>query len=474
MNDLKEQISTKNIEYRSQKTEIKTNKGLNFSPFTFHLLLFTFVFTFLFFQPTALNAKEDKIVEVVEMVSKAIVNIKTEEWSKETGEDKKTTFFKRYIAGEEAEEETFENIGSGVVIDPRGIIVTNEHLISRAINIRVKFINGKEYDAYVLGSDPEFDIALLKVVDKVELPYLKVTKKRTVKVGEKAIVIGNPYGLSSSVTVGVVSALGRNLRIDNKVYANLIQTDAAINPGNSGGALLDIDGNPLGIVTAIYGEGKGIGFAIPIEDVMNMLSEFLESGVKRPIFGLFIERRKDEKGLYLYVNRVIPGSPAERYTIKVGDRIIELNKKKIKEGMKLHSILRGIAPNSAVQFKIRRGPKTYLVNVDIKDIEQYVPSPVDEGLCSIRISDIKGYPKLKFKLKEKDGAVVTKVRSGGLGERCGLRAGDVIIKINNNVILNKKDFDSFIVEGLKRNYILYQVKRNENVFFLPAKLDTLL
>ena len=420
------------------------------------------------------SAKEDKIPDVVEMTSKAIVNIKTEEWSKDTEEAKKTNVFKKLIVGEDEEGEVFENIGSGVVLDPKGIIVTNEHLIAKAINIRVKFMNGKEYEAHVLGSDPEFDIALLKVTDKAELPYLKITKPKSVKVGEKVIVIGNPYGLSSSVSVGVISALGRNLKIDNKIYANLIQTDAAINPGNSGGVLLDADGNPLGIVTAIYGEGKGIGFAIPIDDVLNMLSEFLQDDVKRPIFGLFMEKRRDEKGPYLYVSRVIPGSPAEKFKVIAGDRIIELNKKKIREGTKIQSLLRSIRQRESIQFKVARGTKSVIMNVDTKDVEGYVPSPMDEGLCSVRISDIKGYPKLKFKLKEKDGVVVTKILKGSAGQHCGLRAGDVIFKINNNVVSGKKDFDAFMAEGLKRNYILYQVKRRDEIFFLPVKLDTLL
>jgi serine protease Do len=427
------------------------------------------LFFYLLFLPSILDAaKEDKTADVVESTSKAIVNIKTEEWSKDTDEKKKTNVFKKLIVGEE-EEEMFENIGSGVVLDPKGIIVTNEHLIAKAINI-----NGKEYEAYVLGSDPEFDIALLKVTDKADLPFLKISKPKSVRVGEKVIVIGNPYGLSSSVSVGVISALGRNLKIDNRIYANLIQTDAAINPGNSGGALLDTEGNPLGIVTAIYGEGKGIGFAIPIDDVLAMLDEFLQSDMKRPIIGFFIEKRRDEKGPYLYISKVIPGSPAEKYGIKLGDRIVELNRKKIKEGTKIQSVLRTMRQQESIQFKVAKGSKSVIMNIDVKDIGSYIPVPIDEGLCSVRISDIKGYPKLKFKLKEKDGVVVTKVLSGSAGPRCGLRTGDVIFKINNNVVSNKKDFDAFMAEGLKRNYILYQVKRRDEIFFLPVKLDTLL
>ena len=413
--------------------------------------------------------EEDKVVKAVEMASRAIVNIKTEEWSKGPEENKKPSVFKKFL-GEEEEAEAFENQGSGVVLDPRGIIVTNEHLIAKAFNIRVKFMNGKDYEAYVLGSDPEFDIALLKVTDKVEFPYLKVTKPKSVRVGQKAIVIGNPFGLSSSVSIGVVSALGRNLRIDGRVYANLIQTDAAINPGNSGGALLDLDGNPLGIVTAIYGEGKGIGFAIPMSDVMSMLSDFLESEIRRPIFGVFTEKRRDERGPYFSVIKVIPGSPADRHNVKAGDRIVELNKKKIKEGLKPHSVLRSTKAGGTVQFKIQRNStKPFVVNVDEKDIEGYIPLPADESLCNMRVADIKGYPKLKFKLKEKEGVVVTKIFSKSPGDRCGLLPGDVILKVNNNTISDTKDFESFMAEGLKRNYILLPGKEERGNLLRPGQ-----
>ncbi len=420
---------------------------------------------------------DERVSKVVETASKAIVNIKTEEISKEAaGEKKPSSALKRYFGEDEEDEELVEVVGSGVVLDPKGIIVTNEHIISRAINIRVKFINGKEYGAYVLASDPEFDIALLKIVStKTDFPFLKVDKKKMARPGDGAIVIGNPYGLSSSVSVGVVSALGRNLRIENRVYANLIQTDAAINPGNSGGALLDSEGNPIGIVTAIYGEGKGIGFAIPMDDVVSMLSEFLDNNPKRPILGLFVEKRKDERGVsYLNVNRIIPASPAVKSGLRAGDRIMELNKRIVREGTKLQSLIRSVKAENVMQLKVIRRTKRYTFNIDVADVENYVPLPIDEVLCGMRVSDIKGYPKLKFKLRDKEGVVVVKITAGGIAERTGLKKGDVIVKINNNAVKDGKDFDTFMVEGLKRNYILYQVKRNESLFFLPVKLDTLL
>ena len=365
-----------------------------------------------------------------------------------------------------------ENIGSGVVLDPTGLIVTNEHLISKATAIRVKFINREEYDAHVIAADPEMDIALLKVEDgKTEFPFLKVSRTNA-RVGERAVVIGNPYGLPTSVTVGVVSAMRKNVKINEKVYSTLIQTDAAINPGNSGGALLDAEGNLLGIVTAVYEEGKGIGFAIPIDDVTTMLLDFLGHAQSRPIFGLFVDKRDDDAGQYLYVDKVIPGSPAEIAGMKVGDRIVEIDNKKIREGMKFQNVFRNAVQNGAGRIKVMRGNAQLTVGTG-KGID-YMPKPIDERLCGVRLSDIEGYARLKFKLRQQKGVVVTKVLKGGLGERYGLRAGDVIVTINNTPVPDKDRFTGLMVECLRRNYILYQVKRNDDLFFLPIKLDTLL
>ncbi len=429
----------------------------------------------LLFWPALLRAKDDDLVRVVDVASKAIVNIKTEEAAKERYEEKSASLFKRFF-GSDADEETdsVENIGSGVVLDPKGVIVTNEHLISKAMTIRVKFTNRREYEAHVIAADPELDIALLKIEGgkTTDFPFLKMTRGRA-RVGERAVVIGNPYDLPTSVTAGVVSALRRSVKINDRVYTTLIQTDAAINPGNSGGALLDGEGNLLGIVTAVYEEGKGIGFAIPIEDVMNMLQEFLARADKRPIFGLFVGMREDENGQSLFVDGVMPGSPAEECRIRVGDRIAELNGVKIREGMKFQNLFRKAGLTGQSELKIARGNGTFTVRTGEKSAA-YVPTPLDERLCGVRLSDIEGYARLKFKLRQQKGVVVTKVMKGGLGERYGLKPGDVIIRINSVEVANKEAFTALMVEGLRRNYILYQVKRNDGVFFLPMKLDTLL
>ena len=211
-----------------------------------------------------------------------------------------------------------------------------------------------------------------------------------------------------------------------------------------------------------------------MDDVMTILSEFVESKATRPILGLFIERQKEEKKNYLLVSRIIPGSPAAKYGFNVGDRITEVNKRPIRESLKIQSAIRSATLKEAFQLKLVRNHKKYVVNIDVTEISGYTPWPVDQVLCGMKVSDIAGYPKLKYRLRDKNGVVVVKVFAGGIAAKAGLKKGDVIAKINNNPIKNNNEFDTYMIEGLKRNYILYQVKRDDSLFFLPVKLDTLL
>lgn len=427
-----------------------------------------------FFIVSSIFGKTSPIIDVVKKASPAIVNIKTEEFVRETSQ-RGENILKRLLSETPEEEDFSENIGSGVVIDPKGIVLTNEHLISKAVSIKVKFMNGREYEADVLGCDPEFDLAILRIRNGSDFPYLKLKKNADLMVGQSVIVIGNPYGLSSSVSVGVISALGRNLRVENKVFGNLIQTDAAINPGNSGGALLDLDGNLIGIVTAVLGEGKGIGFAIPASDIESMISELMEAKKERPIIGIFVEKLRDGSKFSLVVKKVIEKSPADKYGLKKGDKIVEINKKKLKEGMKLKDITTMmIKGRESLQMKILREEEEQLLNLDVKEILNFKPSPVDERLLGIRVSNVSAYARLKHKIREKKGAIVMKVTKGGIGHLSGIKPGDLILKINNSPVENKDDFEKLMLESIKKNYLLYQVLRSKTIFFLPLKLENLL
>lgn len=433
-----------------------------------------FLFFLSFFFTSSLFAQVSPIVNVVKKAGPAIVNIKTEEFTQETKKQERGLLKKFFSESIEETRDLYENIGSGVVIDPKGVVLTNEHLVSKAVQIKVRFLNGKEYKADVLGCDPEFDIAILKIRNGNNFPYLKLKKRTDLMVGETVIVIGNPYGLSNSVSVGVISALGRNIKIENKIFANLIQTDAAINPGNSGGALLDSNGNLIGIVTAVFGEGKGIGFAIPVSDIEDMLFELTEVKKERPILGIFVEKLKQGPYFFLFVKKVISNSPAEKCGLRKGDRIVEINDKRLKEGMKLKSIREMLSNKEFLKMKVIREEGEIVLNLSAKDVLNFRPSPIDEKLLGIRVSTLSPYTRLKYKVKEKEGIVVTKVTKEGIGEVSGIKRGDLILKINNQSVTKKEDFENFMLEGLKRNYFLYQILRNKTVFFLPLKLENLL
>jgi serine protease Do len=439
------------------------------------LISFLVLFFIQSFIPLSLHGKISPVVEVVRKATPAIVNIRTEEYVKEES-NKGTNLFKKIFheVEEDEGEDLYENIGSGVVIDPRGIVLTNEHLISKAINIKVKFVNGKEFDAHVLGCDPEFDLAVLKIKNGKDFPYLKLKRRDDLMVGESVIVIGNPYGLSSSVSTGVISALGRNLRVQKKVFANLIQTDAAINPGNSGGALLDLEGNLIGIVTAVLGEGKGIGFAIPASDIEGMISDLIEYGKEKPIVGVFVERQREDSRLYLIVKKVIEKSPAEKGGLKEGDRIVEINRRRLREGTKLKEIVGTLSGRDYLQLKVLSNGKERFVNLAVTEIYGFRPDALDQKFLEIRVSNLSAYTRLKYRIREKKGAIVTKVKKGGPGYLSGIRQGDLILRINNVPVEGRKDFERLMLEGIKKNYLLYQVQRGKSTFFLPLKFDNLL
>lgn len=428
---------------------------------------------FLFESQAVSYARFSPIVEVVKRVSPAIVNIRTEEFKTQEKRDRDS--IRRLFSQDElSDEDLEENIGSGVVIDPSGIVLTNEHLVSRAINIRVRFTDRGEYEASVIGCDPEFDVAVLKILNGGNFPYLRLKGRKDLNVGEGVVVIGNPYGLSSSVTTGVISALGRNLRVQNRVFANLIQTDAAINPGSSGGALIDLSGNLIGIVTAVIGEGRGIGFAIPAYDIEPMVAELLEPKGERPILGVFVEKSRDQSRFFLYVTRVIEGSPAEKYGIRRGDRIFEVNKKRIREGTKLKEINELFQAKGQVRILLEREGKELTVTIPLSEIQNFRPHPVSDKILKVRVSDLSLYGRLKYKVKERQGALINKVSKEGIGYSSDLRPGDVVIRINNKEVTSKADFERYMLQGLNRNYILYQVVRNNTVLLLPMKLQNLL
>jgi serine protease Do len=260
---------------------------------------------------------------------------------------------------------TFESTGagSGVVIDPRGYVLTNEHVVAGASEITVTFGNGKKYRGRVLGTDRETDVGLVQVLDAANLPVAKLGDSRNLIPGQWAVAIGNPYGYQQTVTVGVVGHTGRAMQVEDRVYKRLIQTDAAINPGNSGGPLADIHGNVIGINTVVRSDAQGIGFAIPIDLAKSIADELIKHGkIKRPWTGLNTIDLTPDLAAYLglsrtqgaVVDRIDRRGPAWRAGMRPGDLIVEFGGRKIRSRADVEAVVQGVKIGDRLAILVER------------------------------------------------------------------------------------------------------------------------
>lgn len=293
-------------------------------------------------QPSLPNPGTNSIQDIVEQAGPAVVKIETLT-NNSTPYYFNDPFFRNFFGDQfnpSQEPQTRTGMGSGFIISNDGYILTNEHVIADANEIKVNITGIEEpLTAKLVGSDHKLDLAILKVEADKDLPTLKLGDSSQAKVGDSVIAIGNPYGLDHTVTVGVVSAKGRPVTIGDTQYKNLLQTDASINPGNSGGPLINMQGEVIGINTAINAQAQGIGFAIPSNTVTEVLTELKETGkVARPYLGVYMQSLTKELAASLklgstdgaLVAQVVPGSPAEQAGIQRGDVIIEFDGKPVK------------------------------------------------------------------------------------------------------------------------------------------------
>ena len=280
-------------------------------------------------------------MRVVERNGPAVVNVTTEQRAREPANPFRPfagdPFFDRFFQDffEPREPHAEQSLGSGVLIDAQRHVLTNEHVVTRAERIRVSLADGREFDAHLIGADPNNDIAVLEVETQENLPWIAPGSSADLMVGEPVIAIGNPFGLSHTVTTGVISALGRSLRTDERVYHGFIQTDASINPGNSGGPLLNAEGHLIAINTAVYNRAQGIGFAIPIDDARRVVRELIDHGEVSPVW-IGIDLQDLDAGLVAalqlpsgargaVVSRVRAESPAERAGVRRGDVVTHVD-----------------------------------------------------------------------------------------------------------------------------------------------------
>jgi serine protease Do len=427
------------------------------------------------------------MAEVAAAVKPAVVNISSTKKVKIPGMHSPfldDPFFRRFFGDEyghfeRPREHKQSGLGSGVIVDKDGYILTNNHVIKDADEIKVKLSDKREFKGKVIGTDPKTDLAVIKI-DSNHLPVIKLGDSEKLKVGETVIAIGNPYGLSQTVTSGIVSATGRaNVGIAD--YEDFIQTDAAINPGNSGGALVNVKGELVGINTAIFstsGGYQGIGFAIPSSMTKVVMDNLIKKGkVVSGWLGVSIQPVtpdlakqfdiKDDKGAL--VGDVVEEGPAEKAGIQRGDVIIEFDGKEITDPSSLRNSVAGTPPGKKVTLKIMRDGKMQNIDVTIAELPaeiQKLHGEFDNLLKGVMVQGIT--PELKKNLdipKRINGVVVTDIEedspAGGL-----LMPNDVIIEVNRKRINDMKDYAAVVSKIKSGQDILLLVFRDGSTIYI--------
>src|SRR5438093_639149 len=397
------------------------------------------------------QAMEEAFSAVADRVTPAVVNVSTVSKRPAPGSGDDPERFREYF-GEEFFERYFKRrsprdepraSGSGVIVDPKGYILTNNHVIENAQDITVRLSDGRKFTAKLVGRDPQTDLAVLKVEAPSPLPAAERGDSDHLRVGQWAIAIGNPFGLDRTVTVGIISATARN-RVGVATYENFIQTDASINPGNSGGPLLNLDGKVIGINTAIVAAGQGIGFSIPINQAKEVMRQLIASGrVVRGWLGIAIQDVTDElAGTFgvkegVLVAEVMKGGPAEAAGVRQGDVIVELNGAPIKEVPELQRRVAAVAPGQPVRLKVIRERKPVALSVTVTEMpaeEPVLAGAPDEESWGLGVEPLSGEAAAQLGLTIAGGLLVTDVVTGGPADRAGLRRGDVIVEVGKKPV----------------------------------------
>jgi len=425
----------------------------------------------------------------VKDVSPAVVNIDVETISRRSmvSPFQDDPFFRRFF-GEEFDRFTrsvpMKGRGSGFVVDKDGLILTNNHVVDGADKITVTLSDGKTYEAEVLGKDPTFDLAVIKIKPDTNLTALELGDSETIEVGEWVVAIGNPYGFEHTVTVGVISAKNRSIHTRDVNFDGFLQTDAAINPGNSGGPLIDMDGKVIGINTAIIPYAQGLGFAIPVNMAKQIMDDLVTYGkVKRGWLGIsvqnltkeFAEAYDIEEESGIIVGDVFQGSAAERAKLQRGDVIVSVNGEQVKDVQGFVNKVRGQAPGSELKMKVVRSGKTIDITATLDEIpdsegSSSAPSGGTDVFKSIGLSVSKLTDDLRrqYKLDSRVGLVVVGVTDGLPAQRMGLREGDLILEVNSKKVNEPSDADGAVRKG--RPMVLL-VERDGRTFFVSLRTD---
>ncbi len=387
--------------------------------------------------------------------------------------DPMNEFFEKFSRENNQKERKETSLGSGFIIDEEGYIVTNNHVIKNADEIKVKIKDGKELEAEIIGRDPETDLALIKVKTNEKLNAIKIGDSKRLRVGEWVVAIGSTFGLEHTLTAGIVSAKGR--LIGSCPYDDFIQTDASINFGNSGGPLINMDGEVIGINTAIIAGGNGIGFAIPMNLAGDIIQQLKQHGeYARGWLGVQIQNLtqelaeykglKDTKGVL--IGKVFSGDPADKAGIQANDIIIEVEGKQIETSRELSATIAGIKAGKAINVTVLRNgdKKTFKVEIAKRESEKLASSEYNEketetDELGINVSDITPEIMKKIGITDKEGVIILNMNQDKKGFKAGLAKFDIIKEINRKIIKSKAAYKAAVKNIKTGETIKFYVKR---------------
>ncbi len=409
-----------------------------------------------------LSTRRNEIVQVVEKVSPAVVNISAEQIQR-----RRPSLFDDFFFGFDSRprSRTAQSLGSGAIIDPRGIILTNEHVVAGASKITAMTKSGLELDCDVVGSDSNNDLAVLRVrKHNGPLPSIRLGSSADLLIGETIVAIGNPFGLSNTVTAGVVSATGRSVRGENnQTYTDFIQTDASINPGNSGGPLVNLDGEMVGVATAIIGGAQGIGFAIPIDRARRIVEDLLHYGEVRPVWvgirGRTLLSGEENRPRGFRVRAVHPDSPASRAGVREGDLVVSVDGAPIDSQEAFETILSTKGPGRPLKIVLRgrQGERTVTL--------QGEAPPAGIGQVLLRDSLGMGLRATG------EGLRISIVDREGLAAQAGLKSGDSLLALNGVRVRDTGDVDRVLQRDFNKNSLAVEIGRGRFSYSLTFPLD---
>jgi serine protease Do len=457
----------------------------------------------------AVDSMSKAFVKVAEMVNPAVVTIAAEKVIQPVSRNEPSLpdnhpfreffgdDFNRFWNLPDDEGQRSRGLGSGVIVSEDGYILTNNHVISDAEELQVRLMDDRELKATVVGSDPESDVALIKV-DATGLPVVRFGDSDRLQVGEWVVAIGSPFSenLAHTVTAGIVSAKGRT-QVGIVDFEDFIQTDAAINPGNSGGALVNLRGELIGVNTAIAtrnGFYQGVGFAIPVNMCRKVMDDLLNRGkVVRGWLGVQIQSLDEDlaTGLGLdskrgvVINDLTAGGPAERAGLKHGDVILQFNGAAVKDADNLQSLVAAQDPGKPAELKVRRDGKDMNIKVDLGERpsnprdafgrsgpseDGETPSAPAGRELGIKVGPLNESRARELGYEDDQGVVVEDVQRGGPAAAKNIRAGDLIKEVNRRPVNSVKEFNNAVSDLKAGDTALLLVRRGDQNFFAAVKL----